>query len=74
LGPLPLASFRTAIIDHRYTWALRGPTYYCNPAGCSNIMMHPLICERKLVQPTSLSHTLWLTVIYGARITADIGY
>jgi hypothetical protein len=56
-GPLPLPSFRTTIIDHRYLWALRGPTHYCNLAGCSYGMVHPLICERKLVQLTSPSHT-----------------
>jgi hypothetical protein len=32
LGPLPLPGFRTTIIDHRYAWALRGPTHYYNPA------------------------------------------
>jgi hypothetical protein len=57
LGHLPLPSFRTTIIDHRYTWALRGPTHYCNPAGCSYGMVHPLICERKSVQLTSSSHS-----------------
>jgi hypothetical protein len=56
-GSLPLPSFRITIIDHRYTWALRGPTHYCNPAGCSYGMVRPLICERKLVQLTCPSHT-----------------
>jgi hypothetical protein len=36
-GPLPLPSFRTTIIDHRYAWALRGPTHYHNPQHAATV-------------------------------------